>query len=287
MPIPKLPNPIPRPWASEGDYVVIPDNQSIAGRASYKHGFPVETQKPENDGGVAPNRVDFNGAYHQSTSVDHWIQSGGQWLYNSGLNYTSPAMVIHNGVFWFCLKENGPESANGVVAPGVDESYWVTLLTALENGGGGTGTLPVGFLGWFYGITPPPGWFAMNGTTFSAVDYPKLAAILGGNITPNWSGCFLRNHDPKASRDPNGATRKLGDIQGDAMRNFTGTFVANAEYHGAATGVFTRANYGSAEGWRGDFTSRDRFTLNPSRQVPTSTENRPVNAMAILCIKHD
>lgn len=90
-----------------------------------------------------------------------------------------------------------------------------------------------------------------------------------GATVPNLQGRFLRGFG--------GNSAALGVQQGDAMRNFTGTFVANAEYHGAATGVFTRSNYGSAEGWTGDVTSRDIFTLDPSRQVPTANENRPVN----------
>lgn len=35
------------------------------------------------------------------------------------------------------------------------------------------------------GATPPPGWLLANGSTFSATDYPFLAAQLGSTTLPN------------------------------------------------------------------------------------------------------
>lgn len=290
MPIPSQPmNLFTRPFASSGNFSTIPDISGISGRASLQAGFPPETQLPLNQGGIAPNRLDFNGILNMISAFSFWQQSGGQFSYSEALNYTQPNIVFFNGILWWCIKENGPDSVNGLQEPGSSPDYWVDLLTALSSMSSGPTTFgnPVGTIIMFSGTTAPEGYFSCNGGIYDVVDNPNLFAVLGSNRVPDMRGLFVRGYDPTGINDPSGATRSLLSQQGDAMRNFTGTFVANAEYHGAATGVFTCANYGSAEGWTGDVTSRDLFTLDPSRQVPTANENRPKNINLLYIIKHD
>lgn len=62
MPIPSQPgNLFTRPFAANGTRQIIPDVSANAGRASLEQGFPTETQLPLSQGGIAPNRMDFNG----------------------------------------------------------------------------------------------------------------------------------------------------------------------------------------------------------------------------------
>lgn len=45
--------------------------------------------------------------------------------------------------------------------------------------------VPVGTIVDFIGATPPTGWLACNGATFSAATYPELAVVLGGTTLPD------------------------------------------------------------------------------------------------------
>lgn len=103
MAIPTLPKHLfKRPFASQGNYTVIPDEAGSAGhgRASLMQGFPIETQQPLAEGGVAPSRPDFNGILYMLSSFAYWQQSGGLWTYDASLGYTPPAMVYHKETLW-------------------------------------------------------------------------------------------------------------------------------------------------------------------------------------------
>ena len=84
------PNAITRPFANNGNAIIIPDAKSADGRASWQEGFPVETQLPLNNGGIAPNRIDFNGIFQMLSALAFWQQSGGQMVYSTALNSPTP-----------------------------------------------------------------------------------------------------------------------------------------------------------------------------------------------------
>lgn len=52
------------------------------------------------------------------------------------------------------------------------------------------GTIPVGFLGPYVGATAPTGWLICDGSSFSGVTYPALAALLGGTTLPDLRRAF-------------------------------------------------------------------------------------------------
>jgi len=139
MSLPEYPqNPIPRPFANNGSRQLIPDDKMAAGRASFKEGFPVETQLPLNSGGIAPNRTDFNGIFHMLSSLAFWQQSGGQMAYNAGLDYNVPGLVFFEGRLWWCLRPNGPSTVTpGVVPPGTDNEVWRDFVSFLRSDGHG------------------------------------------------------------------------------------------------------------------------------------------------------
>lgn len=146
MAIPTQPNRFfPRPFAQDGNFQnIIPDTGATTGRASYSLGFPTETQLPIASGGIAPNRLDFNGLFNILTAFGFWQQSGGQWTYHTSLNYVVPCIVFYGGKLYWCLQANGPDASGGVVTPGTNEAYWLDLAQALlDQAGiviGGSGT---------------------------------------------------------------------------------------------------------------------------------------------------
>jgi hypothetical protein len=188
MSLPEYPqNLIPRPFANNGNRQLIPDDKMAAGRASFKEGFPVETQLPLNSGGIAPNRTDFNGIFHMLSSLAFWQQSGGQMVYNAALDYNVPGVVFHEGRLWWCLAPNGPSSViPGVVPPGTNDEVWRDFFDFLRRGAGGSGgsggEAALAVDGYqtefrsFYEQTPPEGWAIRNGDVLTAADrrYPEL-----------------------------------------------------------------------------------------------------------------
>lgn len=140
---------IPRPFANDGSAAVIPDTTTTVGRASFSAGFPTETQLPLREGGIAPNRLDFNGILKILSSFAFWEQSGGQWTFNTSLSYVPPSVVYYDGKLWWCLTANGPDTPAGVRTPGTAPGYWQDYATALQDMSGG-GDTPIGNAGGTY-----------------------------------------------------------------------------------------------------------------------------------------
>ena len=105
---------------------------------------------------------------------------------------------------------------------------------------------------------------------------------------PDLRGLFLRGYGSQAHAQNNGSTvgltttlhesGKLGQIQGDAIRNIageTGRKLGVTE----ASGLFTVSQSGGTDvngnGMNGWSLSKEKFSA--STVVPTANENRPVN----------
>ena len=124
-------------------------------------------------------------------------QSGGKFAWSNKLNYMPPAVIYHNGVLWWCVKENGTDTI--VKEPGTDNAYWVTLVEYLHQNaktlglkvGGG---VPIGtIIIWGYAKNPSEDygvWLDCDGRNVS--NYPKLVAAIGSTTIPNYRGLFLR-----------------------------------------------------------------------------------------------
>lgn len=65
------------PLAFEGDKNIIPESASGSNKASIEEGFPEITQLPLADGGLPPERADFNGMFYLSTDQRVFLQNGG------------------------------------------------------------------------------------------------------------------------------------------------------------------------------------------------------------------
>ena len=119
---------LPSAFAANGDANVIPaDNDGTAGLASFSKGFPLITQQPLAQGGLPPQRMDFNGIFKMITSFLCYIQNGGMFAYANTQDYIVPSFITYNGNLYKCVKENGPGTANGVHAP-TDSGYWSLLV---------------------------------------------------------------------------------------------------------------------------------------------------------------
>lgn len=309
MPIPTYPaNFLPRPFADSGNKTIIPDTNAGSGRASFVNGWPTETQLPLNQGGVPPNRLDFNGINYLTTALLFWQQSGGQAIYNTTLNYTTPMMAYYASGdivgLWWCLRENGPDSANGLHTPGneadVDADgnpiYWDHVFNVFQEfstGRARSGGVPVGTIIMYYHKTlVPEGYFACNGGSFSATEYPELREFLGSTTLPDLRGYFLRGADTRNTVDPNGTSRVIGTAQNDAGRNITAEWssIASAGQR-APTGAVSYASNNSGSRARYEYNgspARMAFSAQASWGAAyTAAEFRPKNKIVNYCIKHD
>lgn len=138
----------PQKWASalgsQSDTVTLPDEDLQF--ASFKKLFPALTQVPLSEGGVAPQRTDFNTLFKLLGDNIFYLQQGGVFTYSDTTEYENGALVKYNNELYLCIKNNGSSNKH---APSNNE-YWkkIALNDALANylplsGGNITGGLTV------------------------------------------------------------------------------------------------------------------------------------------------
>lgn len=281
--IPVQPTFMPQPFANSGEKNVIPNSGGeVLGNASFASGFPRVTETPIELGGVPPQRKDFNGILNALSMFAFFAQSGGVYEYSATVNYDTPAVVIYNNIFYFCLQQNGVDSVNGVKAP-TDTTYWIPLIDYLLEGLA-VGT-PIGtIIMWASETNPQDGgvWLDCNGQDCTA--YPKLVAIVGNNV-PDLQGLFPRCI---GSQTVAGTTysSSLGEKQRDAIRNITGSTYVVQDETPVGSGAFNFQSDGQSYAVGGEtLVHAGTLNFNASSVVPTAYENRPASVGLRFLIK--
>lgn len=134
-------------FAAEGDKNTIPaNNDGLSGLASIAKGFPPITQQPLAQGGLPPQRQDFNGIFNLFSQFLLYAQNGGVYAYNNTLDYQPPAIIASDNVFYQCVAENGPSTSAGV-QPVTNADYWeklvpdISVMTGASSSAAGTAGL--------------------------------------------------------------------------------------------------------------------------------------------------
>lgn len=114
-----------------------------SGRASTSGLFPPVTQLPLDQGGIAPERGDFNALFKYLGEYLFYSMQGGVYTYVTTYNYTAGNFVLHEGSLYLCIAANGPGSA---VKYPTDTAYWRRLalmsdIPAVPTVGNGTITV--------------------------------------------------------------------------------------------------------------------------------------------------
>lgn len=121
----------------------------------------------------------------------------------------------------------------------------------------------------------------------NALKYPKLAALMA--VVPDYRGVFLRGHGSTNSfhfRVVNHQSGNLGELQGDSVRNITGTFKSFDRGGDSFTGVFTkdhRENAALRAGAGDDWAIIYKFDM--ALETPIDNEIRPINRAVKWIIK--
>lgn len=131
----------PQKWTatlgSTADVNAIPaTTPSGSGRASFSGLFPPVTQLPLDQGGIAPERGDFNALFKYLGEYLFYLMQGGTFSYSTDYDYTAGNLVMHGGSLYLCIASNGPGSA---VKYPTDTAYWRQLaltsqLPTVNNG---------------------------------------------------------------------------------------------------------------------------------------------------------
>lgn len=96
-----------------------------SGRASTSGLFPQITQKPLDEGGLAPERADFNALFKYLGDYIYYVMQGGVFSYLSTYDYAAGNLALFSGAVYECIAANGPGNEH---AP-TDTAYWRRLAT--------------------------------------------------------------------------------------------------------------------------------------------------------------
>ena len=145
--------------------------------------------------------------------------------------------------------------------------------------------IPVGMIiAWASAKNPDVGtWLECNGQSCAA--YPKLVAVLGKSTVPDYRGVFLRGYGNRTSSHYGTVTHQsgaLGELQGDAIRNITGSMATSMSY---ADGKLFQMSYVIRTFDRDGGGPVNATSFDASRVIPTANENRPINMAVRYFIK--
>ena len=135
----------PQKWAATlgntADVNAIPaTTPSGSGRASFSGLFPPVTQLPLDQGGIAPERGDFNALFKYLGEYIYYAMQGGVYTYVTTYDYTAGNFVLHGGSLYLCIAANGPGSA---VKYPTDAAYWRQLALTSQLPTVNNGTLTI------------------------------------------------------------------------------------------------------------------------------------------------
>ena len=251
----------------------------------------------------------------QSSVLNYMVEPGTEAL--------SSTLEATNGTGSF-VREDSPSLTDATVnTPDDDDSSkkitnteWVAArLAELEALVASKDYVPLGSVHWFPSLSYPDKYLPLEGQLLSRETYSALWAFAqasnnlvsdadwlslerkgafsdgDGSTTfrlPDYRGYFLRNYDSAQSVDIDRAA--LGDSQGDAIRNITGSIDAVSETFGdnaVVTGAFQKLPEArNIENFENADTGGDvgQLLFDASLVVPTADEVRPKNVAAVACI---
>ena len=135
----------PQKWSAtlgaSADVNALPaTTPSGSGRASTSGLFPPVTQLPLDQGGIAPERGDFNALFKYLGEYLFYLMQGGMFSYSTDYDYTAGNLVMHEGSLYLCIASNGPGSA---VKYPTDADYWRQLALTSQLPTVNNGTLTI------------------------------------------------------------------------------------------------------------------------------------------------
>ena len=174
----------PQKWAAtlgaSADVNALPaTTPSGSGRASTSGLFPPVTQLPLDQGGIAPERGDFNALFKYLGEYIYYAMQGGVYTYVTTYDYTAGNFVLHEGSLYLCIAANGPGSA---VKYPTDTAYWRRLALISDMPAIGNGTITVRASGTTIGS------FTVNQGSNSTINIPEATGNAFGVVKTDEHG---------------------------------------------------------------------------------------------------
>ena len=204
----------PQKWTatlgSTADVNALPaTTPSGSGRASISGLFPPVTQLPLDQGGIAPERGDFNALFKYLGEYLFYLMQGGTFSYSTDYNYTAGNLVMHGGSLYLCIAANGPGSA---IKYPTDAAYWRQLALTSQLPTVNNGTLTIQRNG-------------SNVATFSANQ--------AGNTTANISVPTVNNGTLTIQKDGSTVATFTANQAGNTTANITISEIHSQSVSGA------------------------------------------------------
>lgn len=242
------PDVLTQPIATNGTKNSIPNtNDQSLGLMSQSTGFPPICSERIADGGKAPRRADFNGAFNLVTQQHFFFQNGGTETFRQDVSDAIGGYPL-NARLWYTDSNNESVIVRSLIQNNtynfnttpsyIDGIHWVVDV---ESGA------PVGAVMPYAGSTPPAGWLLCDGSEISRTNYARLFSVIGttygagdGNSSfnlPNFSG-KLPIYDSSAT---------IGTTTNGKVPNIVGTGIQGYEdstvFDGAISGEYIN-NFG-------------------------------------------
>lgn len=174
------PDVLTQPIANNGTKNSIPNtNDQSLGLMSQSTGFPAICSERIADGGKAPRRADFNGAFNLVSQHHFFLQNGGTETFRQSVSDAIGGYPI-NSRLWFTNSNGESVIVRSLISNNTynfnnDPSYidGIKWVVDVESGA------PVGSLMPYAGTTPPDGWLICDGSEISRTTYARLFSVIG------------------------------------------------------------------------------------------------------------
>ena len=174
------PDVLTQPIATNGTKNAIPNtNDQSLGLMSQSTGFPAICSERIADGGKAPRRADFNGAFNLVSQHHFFLQNGGTETFRQSVSDAIGGYPL-NSRLWFTNSNGESVIVRSLIANNTynfnnDPTYidGIKWVVDVESGA------PVGSLMPYAGTTPPDGWLICDGSEISRTTYARLFSVIG------------------------------------------------------------------------------------------------------------
>ena len=178
------PQVIYQPFAETGDKNTILDTPDAENPqlANLQTGFPVITQIPVANGGIPPERKDFNGLGYMLSSFYYYIQCGGTYTFEQDVSdaiggYPNGAVLYYtdgNGVTYRVKSNKADNTDNFVSNPAYIGDSWDVVSDTPQELLTYIGDIKASVRSSNHG-----NWFLCNGQAISRTTYATLFSIIG------------------------------------------------------------------------------------------------------------
>lgn len=124
-----------KPFAQSGDKNTIPETNTDTSNpqlADLTNGFPQITSESPDNGGLPPERKDFNGLGYLTTTYDYFAQAGGKYTFNQtisdaigGYPLNARLWYLNNGVSYILRSTKADNEDNFTTNPSYIGTSWV------------------------------------------------------------------------------------------------------------------------------------------------------------------